>query len=460
MKAAVIGSPISHSLSPAIFAFISQNQGKALEYQAIEVKPEDHKNYISEIKSLNDFVGCNITLPLKEFFISSCDSLSEAAKIIGAMNVLQLKNGKLHGHNTDAIGIEKTFERLHFDLNGKKCLLWGAGGSAKAVAFVLGKHQAKTVYIYNRGERGQDLAQYFSSHYPATNFKLINNLDTIKSETLDLMINSTPLGMQGQDSGETYFNQCKTLNFSKKALAFDLIYVPPVTDFMRVSGEQGLGIVGGLGMLIDQALATWEIWFGPIHEEDKLHQRLKSYLLGILKLRYNPSPIYLAGFMGVGKSTVGRKLAELTKREFIDTDNIIEVHAKLSIGEIFSNQGEPVFRKLEGSAIAEASISTNAIISLGGGALIQELNRNTILKSGTLIYLDADIKTLGQRINDQGIIRPILQGLKGDEQLQKISSLLDERSANYSQAHFSVNTMGLNATQVCFDIISKIGERA
>ena len=458
MKAAVIGSPISHSLSPAIFAFISQDQGRALEYQAIEVKPDDHKKTLEEIKNIKDFVGCNITLPLKELFINSCDSLSSAAKMIGAMNVLHLNDGKLHGHNTDAIGIEKTFERLQFDINGKICLLWGAGGSAKAVAFVLGKLKAKTVYIYNRGDRGQDLAQNFSAHYPSTDFKFISNLDYIKSESLDLMINSTPLGMQGQDSGDIYFKQCKKLNFSKDALAFDLIYVPPLTDFMRVSRDRGLDIVGGLGMLIDQALATWEIWFGPINEEDKLHQRLKSFLLGILKLRYNPSPIYLAGFMGVGKSTVGKKLAELTNREFIDTDTIIEGHAKLSIGEIFSNQGESVFRKLESSAIAEISHSTNAIISLGGGSLNIEANRKTILKSGTLVYLDADVKTLGQRINDQGVIRPILQGLKGDERLKKISSLLDERSANYGQAHMIVNTVGVSATQVSFDIISKTGE--
>lgn len=458
MKAAVIGSPISHSLSPAIFAFISQDQGRALEYQAIEVKSDDHKKFLQDIIKSKGLVGLNITLPLKELFVNCSDKLSEAAKTIGAMNVLQIKDGLIYGHNTDAIGIEKTFQKAGYDVKGKVCLLWGAGGSAKAASFVLGKLKAETVYIYNRGNRGQDLAEHFSSHYPETTFNFINNLDLIKNESLDLMINSTPLGMQGHESGEEYFSKCKNLKFSQNALAFDLIYVPETTDFLKAASHCGLATVGGMGMLIDQALASWEIWFGSVTNEEQLHVRLKSFLTGILKLRFKSSPVYLAGFMGVGKSTVGRKLAELTRREFVDTDKVIEESINLSIAQIFSTKGEAEFRNLETTAIEQVSKTSNSIISLGGGSLNQELNRKFILSTGILVYLDADVKTLGQRIHDQGSNRPILEGLKGEEQIKKISSLLNERSPNYGKAHLKVNTVGVSAEQVSFDIISKIGE--
>ena len=80
------------------------------------------------------------------------------------------------------------------------------------------------------------------------------------------------------------------------------------------------------------------------------------------------------------------------------------------------------------------------------------------MSSGTLVYLEADVETLGQRINDQGVTRPILEGLTGDEQLKKISNLLEERKAHYGHAHICVNTVGLSSTQVSFDILSKIGE--
>ena len=458
MKAAVIGSPVSHSLSPAIFEFISLDQGTEFEYSAIEVKPEDHKSFLKSIQSEEEFIGLNVTLPLKELFSNSVDSVTSSAKIIGATNVVHFKDQLAYGHNTDVIGIEKTFTRASFDVEDSICLLWGAGGSAKAVAYVLGKLKAKKVFVFNRGSRGQELAEHFSAYYPDTIFKFISSLEEMKNESIFLMINTTPLGMQGQESGESYFKQCEKLTFARNAMAFDLIYIPEQTDFLKVAHKLNLTSVGGLGMLIDQALATWEIWVGPITDEAKLHDRLKLFLNGILALRSHASPIYLSGFMGVGKSTVGKKLAELTKREFIDTDKVIEDNAKISIGQIFSTKGESEFRKFEKFAIEQVSNTTNSIISLGGGSLNQQTNLEHILSSGTLVYLEADVETLGQRINDQGVTRPILEGLTGDEQLKKISNLLEERNAHYGHAHICVNTVGVSSTQVSFDILSKIGE--
>jgi shikimate dehydrogenase len=456
VKALVIGSPVSHSLSPAIFSFISHDQKMNLEYQTRDVKAHEVESFFTSIRTQKDFVGMNVTIPLKEVVLPLMNTVSSAARAIGAVNVIYMKDGLGHGDNTDVIGIEKTFSNASFKVSDSVCLLWGAGGSAKAVAFVLGERKARKVYIFNRGTRGVELAQQYSQLYPDTLFTAITNLSEIKHVDLSLMINTTPLGMQGQESGYEYFSQARSLSFSKNALAFDLIYVPAQTDFLKVSEELGLKTVGGLGMLIDQALATWEIWIAPLKDIKLLHDKLNTFLKGILKLRYDLSPIYLTGFMGAGKSTVGKRLSEMIKREFVDTDSFIEQSSGKTIAEIFLN-GEEQFREMESEAIKINANKPNTIISLGGGSLKLEDNLKIIKKTGRLIYLKADPMTLESRVSAQNVVRPLLKDLDTEARVERITSLLAERESYYSSADLIVNAQVSNPMEVCFEVISKIG---
>lgn len=457
MKAAVIGSPVSHSLSPAIFEFISVDQGRVIDYQATEVKSEACAEFLKNLKDSTENVGLNVTIPLKEIVKDIVDEVSDAARVIGAVNVIHHKQQKLCGHNTDVVGISKTFSRLNFQIKDTVCLLWGAGGSAKAVAYALGTQGARKVYIYNRGSRGADLARQFSAEFKNTVFEVVSELSEVHS-VLDLTVNTTPLGMQGQESGADYFSGMKTLKFSAKALAFDLIYIPAVTDFIRVAQSLKLKTVGGLGMLIDQALATWEIWIGPLKNADSLYQRLSVFLRGILNLRLDSTPVYLSGFMGVGKTTVGQKLSLMVKKEFLDTDKVIEGAAKKTIPEIFSSLGEEEFRRLEKEAVKEVSLRKQVVVSLGGGALTKAENLEVLKQSGTLIYLAADPAVLEKRITEQKLNRPLLQGLNQDEKLLKIKELLSLRTEAYKKSQYTIHTDSLNTSQVCFEIISKWGE--
>jgi shikimate dehydrogenase len=167
VKAGVIGSPISHSLSPFIFNFVARMEGHPINYNLYDVKASDSKSFFQSLKKEKDFLGLNVTLPLKELFLEHIDFISPEVKALGALNVLHFKESKISGFNTDIIGIQKTLEDKKFLVAGKTCLLLGAGGAAKAVAYVLGTMNAKTVLVFNRSEKNRELVNDFSSLFPA-----------------------------------------------------------------------------------------------------------------------------------------------------------------------------------------------------------------------------------------------------------------------------------------------------
>jgi shikimate dehydrogenase len=458
-KAAVIGSPISHSLSPFIFSFIAHKENYEIDYQSIEVTADSSHDFLSDLKNKKDFLGCNVTIPLKETFLNNLSYCSPEVEALGALNVLQFVGQEIRGFNTDIIGIQKTLDSQNFSLKGKTCLILGAGGAAKATAFVLGSSNAKEVIIFNRSGRHQQLVDKFATLFPKVHWSAIHEM---KHDTpIDLIVNSTPLGMTGKESGEEFFKSLKNLTRSPHALAFDLIYTPEETEFIRVARSLGMSTVGGLGMLIDQALATWKIWVGDLKDEIRLHNDLRDFLNGVLWLRQNKQALYLTGFMGVGKSSVGHELAAALKRLFLDTDKIIQDETHLSITEIFAQKGEKAFREMEKDTIenlAKSTQSHNSVISLGGGALMNNESFKNIQSSGLLIYLKASAEILLERINTQAQVRPLLANLSKDEQLKKISELLELRKNIYEQASVCINTDTFDVKEICFEIISAIGK--
>jgi shikimate dehydrogenase len=456
-SAAVIGSPILHSLSPHIFSLIAERENGALDYTAQEITAETLPAFLKSLRENKSFIGANVTLPLKELVIPALDEVSESARAIGAVNVIHHHQGKLIGLNTDLIGIERTFNSHDFSVTGKTCLVWGAGGSAKAVAYVLGKYGAEQVVIYNpRSDRGESLAQKFNSLFPKTKFRSVANLAQITNLNFSLLVNATPVGM-GTDQDE-FFREMTSVSFQDDALAFDLIYTPERTSFLKTASSVGMNTVGGLRMLIEQAIATWEIWSGArLKNKDAVYLELHLLLKGILRLRQNPAPVFLTGFMGVGKSAVAAEISKITQRNFVDTDQVIQKTANKTIAEIFKNQGEQEFRNLEKKAVHEASRALNTVVALGGGALLNRESLDTIRAHGKLIYLMADEQTLVERIEKQGMIRPLLAGLPNLEKQARIKELLALRAPIYEQAHLKISTLNQNAHQVARNVISHIG---
>lgn len=159
--------------------------------------------------------------------------------------------------------------------------------------------------------------------------------------------------------------------------------------------------------------------------------------------------IVLTGFMGAGKSAVGRRLKELTGMEMVDTDDIIEEDAGMAISEIFEKFGEPHFRELEKKAVARASALENRIIVTGGGAVLKEENVKNLRKNGKIVYLHAPPEVLYERIKDE-THRPLLQV---DDPLKKIGELLEYRAPFYANNDFMIDTSNMSVEEVAGEVL-------
>ncbi|MFQ6118069.1 MAG: shikimate kinase, partial [Candidatus Bipolaricaulia bacterium] len=162
--------------------------------------------------------------------------------------------------------------------------------------------------------------------------------------------------------------------------------------------------------------------------------------------------VYLIGFMGVGKSTIGRLLAERLKMKFYDTDELVEARAGRSIADIFAGEGEARFRELERQIIEEISQRDGQIIALGGGAPLNGDNWQAISSTGVTIYLRAGASTLFNRLKDEGS-RPLLAGLEGENRLEEIRRLLREREPYYKRAELIVECRERSATKLVEEIV-------
>jgi len=164
--------------------------------------------------------------------------------------------------------------------------------------------------------------------------------------------------------------------------------------------------------------------------------------------------LYLIGFMGVGKSTIGKKIALKHKVGFIDTDAFIEDGLGYSISIVFQNDGENAFRKMESDLIHK--ITKERIVACGGGLPIYNKNMQHLLKNGTVIYLKASTKTLYNRLKNQTESRPLINDLQKENLKNFIRKKLDERNEIYSMAHHIVEIDNKSELEILREINSLI----
>jgi shikimate dehydrogenase len=254
-KACVIGWPIAHSRSPLIHNYWLKKYGIDAVYERKAVEPENVAHFISNLAA-SEFIGCNVTIPHKETAFQAVAKADEIAGRLGAVNTVYLKDGVVCGTNTDGEGFIASLRHAHplFNLKNKTAVISGAGGAAKAIIGALLDEGVKTIGIINRTrERIHDLqAQFGSSVYEISE---TNSHDALKS--CGLLVNTTSQGMEGQSSLEL---EIQSLN--AKALVADIVYTPLETAFLAKARLRGNPILGGLGMLLHQAVRGFELWFG------------------------------------------------------------------------------------------------------------------------------------------------------------------------------------------------------
>lgn len=165
--------------------------------------------------------------------------------------------------------------------------------------------------------------------------------------------------------------------------------------------------------------------------------------------------IFLTGFMGAGKTTVGRSLATALCWSFVDLDHIIEQLAGISISSIFAERGEEVFRSLETAALKDVATHERVVISTGGGIVVNPLNRCLMRESGVIVHLSVHAEEAMKRLEGD-TSRPLLSG---DDRFARIAALLEERSEAYADADMIVETAGRSPREITQDILTWIQTR-
>jgi shikimate dehydrogenase len=244
---AVIGNPIAHSLSPILHQEVYRQLALDASFEKIHLMPNALHSFIK----VNELDGFNVTIPYKQSVIPFLNELDESAQTIGAVNCVH--DGK--GYNTDWIGFLNALKLNNIELKEKCCTIIGAGGAARAIAFGLIKAGVKSISIKNRTQTKADqLLDWINSIFPHNN----------SSESSDLIVNCTPLGMWPDTES------MPDLEIKKGQILADTIYNPLETKWLKTGKKRGAKTISGLDMFIGQGLASADIWFG-----EKISEKIK-----------------------------------------------------------------------------------------------------------------------------------------------------------------------------------------
>ena len=272
--AAVVANPIKHSISP----FIHNSAFQATEtngvYLAWEVKATDLSETVANIRRYRMF-GINLSMPYKEQVIPYLDQLSEEARLIGAVNTVVNQEGTLIGYNTDGKGFFKSLPS--FKISGKKMVLLGAGGAAKAILAQAILDGVGQVSVFVRLASIEKTRPYLEKLQNATGFKVdlfaLEDVSELQARIIDsdLLVNATSVGMDGVSLPIP-----ASVVLPEKLLVADVIYQPFETPFLNLARNQGNHAVNGLGMLLYQAAEAFQLWTGKEMPTDQIWELLKQ----------------------------------------------------------------------------------------------------------------------------------------------------------------------------------------
>ena len=250
----VIGDPVLHSLSPMLHRAMIRAAGVDYGYEARTVRAGELADFLRQARA-GDCAGFNVTMPHKEAIVPLLDQLDGMAAAIGAVNTVCIREGRAVGHNTDGTGLLDSLAARGFAPQGKKAVLLGAGGAAKAVFHALTGAGAQVTVCARRVEQAERLAE----RCPGRGAVCTLDNAALPAADCDLLVNATPLGMRGKAAfSDLAFLQA----LPQDAVVYDLVYEPRETALLAAAAERGLPVMGGIQLLVYQAVRAFTFFTG------------------------------------------------------------------------------------------------------------------------------------------------------------------------------------------------------
>lgn len=254
-RACVIGWPIAHSRSPLIHGYWLRRYGIEGAYTRQPVAAGALPEFLRSLQQ-SGLAGCNVTVPHKEAAFQLSAIRDPSATAVGAANTLWFEAGQLACANTDTYGFmtNVTSKAPQWRDKDGPIVILGAGGSARAVVYGFLQAGRRDIRILNRSiERARDLARHFGVGVSSHDWRTRDE----HAADAAVIVNTTTLGMNGIGDPEISFDRVR-----EDGVVADLVYVPLETSFLKAAKARGLATVGGLGMLLHQAVPGFEKWFG------------------------------------------------------------------------------------------------------------------------------------------------------------------------------------------------------
>jgi len=407
-RLAVTGDPILHSKSPLMFNAVFQHQAVDKYYSYTRLAASSAEEAIFLFKELK-LTGMNVTAPFKKDIIDQLDTVETPAARIGGVNTVIRESGGLKGCNTDYIGVLESLKQNNVRIKDKRCIVLGAGGAGGAAIYGLTQERAEVIILDQDFQRSLDAAGNFGGRA-----EKIESLESWLSSA-DILISAIPA-----DADIIPGSWLK-----KDLVVFDANYKKSFLS--EKAQKRGCKVIKGEEWLLNQAVPAYRYFLGTTPDQTAI-EAMRTALLSAPPTK--PKNIALVGFMGCGKTIIGKLLAKKMGLIFKDTDDLIEAREGRSIPEIFKTDGEAYFRKVEKAILKqELENHTGVVYGCGGGVVLDEKNKEILKTNALVIWLYSTIETTLKRIPPG--TRPLLDCPNPEE---KARDLLDRRLIHYSRA--------------------------
>lgn len=407
-RLAVTGDPVLHSKSPLMFNALFRQQSLDKYYSYTRLAASSAEEAIFLFKELK-LTGMNVTAPFKKDIMAFLDTVEPAAVRIGGVNTVIWEGSGLKGCNTDYIGVVESLKQNNVRIKDKRCIVLGAGGAGGAAIYGLTQEKAEVIILDQDFQRSREAAGNFGGRAEE-----VESLESWLSSA-DILISAIPA--EADIILESWLK--------KDLVVFDANYKKSFLS--EKAKKRGCKVLKGEEWLLNQAVPAYRYFLGTTPDQAAI-ETMRAALLTVpaVKLRN----IALVGFMGCGKTVIGKLLAKRMGLIFKDSDDLIEAREGRSIPEIFKTDGEAYFREVEKAILKqELENHSGVVYGCGGGVVLADENKQILKSDALVVWLYSTIETTLKRIPPG--TRPLLDCPDPEK---KARDLLDRRLIHYSRA--------------------------